>query len=1060
VSVHLGKMAAHMENAAGIAVVRGSRARVQFVALVVVSAVAAAVAGIWRYYSSSGFAVRHLYEVAARAPIHLRGRVVGGMPPVLARSAGGGADDRALDMQAAIATVLVRTRGATDTTLIHAAGVARLIRGDREEAVDLLRRAADGGGSPAWWSDLSAGLLERGIATDSAYDIAQALGAADHALRLDASLTEARFNRALALDHLKLGAIAAAGYDSYAVTESLPQSAFAARERAAALRQPTTREAWQRMMPRLERAALQGDRHAVDAIVAGFPQQTRTWAETEFLNDWANLYAKGATSANDRLRLARDIGESLRSQSQETLVSDAVAAIDAAIRRGDADVLSRGQTLYREGRLLYSQRRVSDAAGRFDDAEGLFRSGRSPMVLMASFYRCNVLYDTNRSDDALILIRQLIPVVPPTYRALTAQLLWTQGTILLNRGELRDALDSYELSLRGFEGLRESENAATLKDLVAVTLALTGRSQEAWQLRRTAFSEGTGAGDQWRLNFAATMAARQAIHDHDWDVAWSMFTIALDTAFANPRIRADATLWRSFAAWRTGTSPSADLSEARRAVGSIGDVSLRASEEADLRLVEGVINTSSAPVAAVDALLSVVSYANRTGKKTLLPAALMQRGLAHRQLGELGYAATDLRQAADVIERERNGFEDADVRDAMLGTASGIYQNLILVELERNDHEAMFAAAERMRSRRVLEVIRDPDMVAGAAPLDTRSILSSLPPVALIASYVWLPEGLVIITVSKTGIGAARVTTSRVDIDRLGSALREAIRRAEPDAFDHAASELYRLLISPIENEIASSREVIIVPDEGLDGIPFAALREEDGKYLIERATIIVAPSASTFIRALAAAVPRTARVLVVGDPLIDQRRFPDLARLPSAATEARAVARTWGVAALIGEEATRERLLRDAGTCDLIHIASHAVGERKNGVYTSLILAPSPGSTGELTLRDIAALRLSRRPVVILASCQSGRMTTAPGALRSLAVAFLMAGSRSVIGTIWPIDDAEAGTLSFIIHQRLAAGATPAEAVRAAQMIAARRPNRMRALQTWAAFQVYGTGL
>src|SRR6185436_19664680 len=108
----------------------------------------------------------------------------------------------------------------------------------------------------------------------------------------------------------------------------------------------------------------------------------------------------------------------------------------------------------------------------------------------------------------------------------------------------------------------------------------------------------------------------------------------------------------------------------------------------------------------------------------------------------------------------------------------------------------------------------------------------------------------------------------------------------------------------------------------------------------------------------------------------------------------------------------------------------------------------------------DIAKLRL-RSTLVTLAGCRTAETGSARGSMRSLAMAFLVAGSSSVVATLWDLDDAAAQQTMIAFHRGLHDGLTPANALRDAQITAIRSSSpELRALKSWAAIQLYGIRL
>ncbi len=185
---------------------------------------------------------------------------------------------------------------------------------------------------------------------------------------------------------------------------------------------------------------------------------------------------------------------------------------------------------------------------------------------------------------------------------------------------------------------------------------------------------------------------------------------------------------------------------------------------------------------------------------------------------------------------------------------------------------------------------------------------------------------------------------------------------------------------------------------------------------------------------------------LVVADPTT-----PHWPRLPVSLREGERIAAGYGASALNGDAATRSRFIEAAEGSALIHYAGHADSDAGDS-YGALLLAGA-GDSGVLASSDIAALNLSKRPLVVLAACGTFRGNSIHvGGMSSLARAFLHAGARAVAGTLWEIDDDVASVLFLKFHEHLRTGDSAERAIRTAQveMIHASDP-RLRHPATWA---------
>ena len=288
-----------------------------------------------------------------------------------------------------------------------------------------------------------------------------------------------------------------------------------------------------------------------------------------------------------------------------------------------------------------------------------------------------------------------------------------------------------------------------------------------------------------------------------------------------------------------------------------------------------------------------------------------------------------------------------------------------------------------------------------------------------------------------------------------------------------AAERLYQDLVAPALDWLTPDiTRLVIVPDASLNRLPFEALRRpNDERPLGARYQIVITPSATLWLRWRTSEPRRDAAVLVLADPALDGagaaaavRNAPilqglHLGRLPYAREESRAIARHVAhVDTLLGADAS-ERTLK-AATMErygILHVAAHAVADSANPERSAVVLTPGDGrEDGLLQAREISALDLSGR-IVVLSACYTADGTVLSGeGVLSLARAFFAAGAHAVIGSRWPLRDADAAGLFDVFYAHLGRGASLAEALQAAQQDA-RAAGRPPA--TWAALTLLGDG-
>jgi CHAT domain-containing protein len=228
---------------------------------------------------------------------------------------------------------------------------------------------------------------------------------------------------------------------------------------------------------------------------------------------------------------------------------------------------------------------------------------------------------------------------------------------------------------------------------------------------------------------------------------------------------------------------------------------------------------------------------------------------------------------------------------------------------------------------------------------------------------------------------------------------------------------LYEELLAPLQ--LGARRRLVIVPHDLLHYVPFHALF--DGRsYLAESTSVSYAPSASVYALCCRRAAPASETSLILGVP--DERA-------PFIAGEVRAVAGILpGAELLIGADATAEALRQRGATSRIVHIATHGYFREDNPLFSGVRLGDS-----YLTLHDLGDLRLPA-DLISLSGCGTGLQAIAAGdELRGLVRGLLAAGARSVLVTLWNVNDRSTAEFMVSFYRQLGAGVDKATAVRMA---------------------------
>ena len=267
--------------------------------------------------------------------------------------------------------------------------------------------------------------------------------------------------------------------------------------------------------------------------------------------------------------------------------------------------------------------------------------------------------------------------------------------------------------------------------------------------------------------------------------------------------------------------------------------------------------------------------------------------------------------------------------------------------------------------------------------------------------------------------------------------------------------KLYDVLLRPVESHLPSDGRLLLVPYGALHTLPFHALYNGQ-RYLIERCEIAYLPSAAMLLlhesrhATSRADADRSGRALVLG--------HSDGGRLPYTLQEAERVAVLLKSGCYLEERATIEKLSSSAGVHTIIHLAAHGKNRPDAPDFSYLQLAD-----GQLNTVDVFNLDLPAE-LVTLSGCETGLVTIGGGdELLGLSRGFFYAGARSLLISLWLVEDASTAQLMEQFYQGVLEGQSRAGALRSAQralLTAARegsRPSGWTHPYFWAPFRLVG---
>jgi CHAT domain-containing protein len=276
-----------------------------------------------------------------------------------------------------------------------------------------------------------------------------------------------------------------------------------------------------------------------------------------------------------------------------------------------------------------------------------------------------------------------------------------------------------------------------------------------------------------------------------------------------------------------------------------------------------------------------------------------------------------------------------------------------------------------------------------------------------------------------------------------------ALAERQPD-YASLGRELYGLLIEPAANELQHINTICIIPDDFFWTLPFQALTNRRGNYLIQDYSLFYAPSFSVLNEmALRRRQQNSKQSLIAfGNPVIDRngKLKRNLHPLPETEVEVAAIAattRTQMKKVIVGRKADEKTFKTLAPQYATIHLATHGVLDNREPLNSYVLLTKTEDETendGLLHAREIIDLDLNA-DLAVLSACETGNGRISPGeGVIGMSWAFLAAGARSVVVSQWRVNSVSTTHLMKNFYQATARqtdlnGRNKSEAIREASL-------------------------
>ena len=331
-----------------------------------------------------------------------------------------------------------------------------------------------------------------------------------------------------------------------------------------------------------------------------------------------------------------------------------------------------------------------------------------------------------------------------------------------------------------------------------------------------------------------------------------------------------------------------------------------------------------------------------------------------------------------------------------------------------------------------------------------------------IIEFVVSKEATYVFALTADAAGAPSIAAKKVVLGQ--DILAEKVRNYTTDleqggqGFAPVARELYERLLKPVEGVLAGKTEIIIIPDGSLWELPFQALRDDKGKYLIEKTAVSYAPSLTALREMRKSARVRGRKrdvqheLLVFGNPIVAgetkervRRVFMNekLEPIPEAERLANELGRIYGSRAsklYTGEGAREEVAKAESPKYRIIQFATHGMLNNVSPMYSHLVFAKDPKNPDEDGLLEAWELKEMdlNADLVIFSACDTarGKISGGEGVIGITWAAFI-AGAPTTIASQWKVESSSTTEFMLEFHRQMLGNKkiSKAEALRRASL-------------------------
>ncbi|WP_299313194.1 CHAT domain-containing protein [uncultured Aquimarina sp.] len=339
------------------------------------------------------------------------------------------------------------------------------------------------------------------------------------------------------------------------------------------------------------------------------------------------------------------------------------------------------------------------------------------------------------------------------------------------------------------------------------------------------------------------------------------------------------------------------------------------------------------------------------------------------------------------------------------------------------------------------------DLKYNAEVVSLEEITSGLIKSKALLSYFSTDTDLFLITIENDAKSFYKIPFGNIDRERITkfySLVSKVNSKQLSEIYKEGYSIYENILKEPLKK--IQSKELIIIPDDILNYLPFDALSasKDQSDYLIQEYQISYINSA-TLLKEQQNKIKTDKNRLLAYAPTFGktsvnvQQDRSDFGPLLYNTDEADQITKFFDGKAVTGNEASLVSLvsfLENSQTYNMLHFATHAAANDEHPDYSYLAFAPNnKGESSLLYVKDLYEYNINA-DLVTLSACQTGlgKLQKGEGML-SLARGFSYAGAKSLVTTLWKINDQTTSELMQEFYKNLDASFSKDKALREAKL-------------------------